>query len=45
MCDEGTAHPADKQMIVNSKSPKKGHTLGNGWVSLMRGHCVSMQWG
>jgi len=45
MCDEGTAHPADKQMIVNSKSPKKGQTLGNGWVSLMHGPCVSMQWG
>jgi len=41
MCNEGTAHPADKQMIVNSKDLKKGQRLGNGWVSLMRGHCVT----
>jgi hypothetical protein len=41
MCDEGTAHPADKQMIVNSKDPKKGQWLGNGWVSLMHGHRVA----
>jgi hypothetical protein len=41
MCDEGTAHPADKQMIVNSKDPKKGQRLGNGWVSLMHGRRVA----
>jgi len=41
MYNEGTAHPADEQIIVNSKDPKKGQRLGNGWVSLMHGHCVA----
>jgi hypothetical protein len=45
MCNEGTAHPADKQMIVNSKDPKKGQRLGNGWVSLMHGVCVGCNGG
>lgn len=45
MCDEGTAHPADKQMIVNSKDPqerpKVRQWLGkfDAWTS------CSMQWG
>jgi hypothetical protein len=41
MCDEGIAHPACKQMIVNSKDPKKGQRLGSDWVSLMNGHRVA----
>jgi hypothetical protein len=40
MCDVGTAHPTDKQMIVNSKDPKKGQRQGIGWVSVIHGHNV-----